>query len=69
VQQQQQQQQQQGWRLASFSSDTPAAELLAALPPHSLTHLDLCEGCCCSTHSGENISSLSAALAQLSSRS
>jgi hypothetical protein len=41
-QQQQQQQQQQGWRLGSFSCDMPgAAGMLAALPAHSLTHLDL----------------------------
>jgi hypothetical protein len=37
-----QQQQQQRWRLASFSCDLPgAAGMLAALPAHSLTHLEL----------------------------
>jgi hypothetical protein len=39
---QEQQQQQPGWRLASFSSDLPAAPaLLHVLPAHSLTHLHL----------------------------
>jgi hypothetical protein len=38
----QQQQQRQGWRLTSFSCNMPgAAGTLAALPAHSLTHLEL----------------------------
>jgi hypothetical protein len=63
------QQQQQGWRLARFSSYMPGAELLAALPTHSLTHLELDDGGCsgCSTVSTEDDSTTAAALARLSS--
>jgi hypothetical protein len=57
-------QQQQRWRLASFSCDLPgAAGMLAALPAHSLTHLEL--GL---THSRSfSPKELPAALARLSS--
>jgi hypothetical protein len=61
-----QQQQQEGWRLASFSSDLPRAELLAALPAHSLTHLDIYAGSC-STRSGEGSNAIAASLARLTS--
>jgi hypothetical protein len=64
--QQQQQQQQEGWRLASFSSDLPRAELLAALPAHNLTHLDIYAGSC-STRSGEGSNAIAASLARLTS--
>jgi hypothetical protein len=56
--------QQQCWRLASFSCNLPgAAGMLAALPAHSLTHLDLGVSNSCDTTSEE----LAAALARLSS--
>jgi hypothetical protein len=58
--------QQQGWRLASFSSDLPQRELLAALPAHSLTHLDLHTGSCI-PYSGVHNSTIAAALSRLSS--
>jgi hypothetical protein len=61
-----QQQKQQGLRLASFSSDLPSAELLAALPAHSLTHLEVYHGCY-RTRSDKDNSSIAAALARLSS--
>jgi Leucine-rich repeat (LRR) protein len=60
----QQHQLQQGWRLASYSSDMLRAELLAALPAHSLTRLDLYPGISC-TRSGEDYSTIAAALARL----
>jgi hypothetical protein len=58
--------QQQRWRLASFRSNLPSAELLAALPTYSLTRLDLYDGRC-RTCSDEDNSSIAAALAPLSS--
>jgi hypothetical protein len=62
-QQQQQQQQQQRWRLARFSCDLPgAAGMLAALPAHSLTCLELG----LTQSSTANLNDLPAALARLS---
>jgi hypothetical protein len=59
-----QQQQQQHWRLASLSCDLPgAADMLGALPAHSLTHLDLDVRLSGETTTADD---LSAALARLS---
>jgi hypothetical protein len=74
--QQQQQQQQQGMQLASFSTDCLLFPgVLAALPAHSLTHLDLSQGLlreCRNQKGHQHLTgcdgpALTAALAQLSS--